>query len=119
MLPLRITAVLTFVGTIFLPCDNTWTFASMGANVPAERVNQSGVWTDQERIVWGGVTSSGEVNSGDLYYPSAETTPTIAISPTSGPAGQVVTVTGSGFAPSNSAVSLNYDGNRIRDGAST
>src|SRR5437773_9611080 len=43
---------------------------------------------------------------------SAVTTPTAAISPTSGPAGQFVTVTGSGFAPSR-FVYVHYDDNDL------
>ena len=60
-------------GGRFNPTTDAWVASSLntggGANVPAARGYLAGVWTGTELIVWGGVSSSGLVNTGGRYNP--------------------------------------------------
>ena len=65
-------------GERYNPTTDTWTPTSMGANLPAARVEHTAVWTGSRMIVWGGMTSGPpEFNTGGLYDPVTDTwTPT-------------------------------------------
>src|SRR5438552_8409663 len=51
--------------------DDTWTPTSL-TNAPAGRRWHTAVWTGSEMIVWGGLSSSGLLNTGGRYNPSTD-----------------------------------------------
>src|SRR6266513_2038697 len=67
--------------------DDTWTGTSL-TNAPDARANHTAVWTGNEMIVWGGVTS-GPIyfNTGGRYNPSTDSWTTTSL--TNAPAGRV------------------------------
>jgi N-acetylneuraminic acid mutarotase len=48
---------------------DAWRFTSQ-TGAPSARANHTAVWTGSEMIVWGGLTGSGEVNTGGRYNPA-------------------------------------------------
>jgi N-acetylneuraminic acid mutarotase len=62
--------------------DDTWTATSL-TNAPAGRRWHTAVWTGSEMIVWGGLGSSGVLNTGGRYNPSTDSW--TAISTTNAP----------------------------------
>ncbi len=56
-----------------LAMDN-WTPTSIGASVPAPRMEHSAIWSGSEMIVWGGFTSTNSyTNTGGRYNPVTDT----------------------------------------------
>jgi hypothetical protein len=51
--------------------DDTWT-ATSTTNAPSIRSEHTAVWTGTEMIVWGGIDSSGNKNTGGRYSPSTD-----------------------------------------------
>jgi len=65
------------------PCvPNTWGSITI-TGAPTARYHHTAVWTGTEMIVWGGVNSIGDVNTGGRYNPS--TNSWTATSPTNAP----------------------------------
>src|SRR5207249_900225 len=61
------------ISEVYSPCtDDTWAPTSL-TNAPDARANHTAVWTGNEMIVWGGVTS-GPIyfNTGGRYNPSTD-----------------------------------------------
>ncbi|MFL6275229.1 MAG: BACON domain-containing protein [Blastocatellia bacterium] len=62
----------------FCTNDDWWTPTSL-TNVPDARSTHTAVWTGSEMIVWGGVGSSGYLNTGARYDPATDTWTAISL----------------------------------------
>src|SRR5439155_1670602 len=67
------------------PGTDSWT-ATSTTSAPAARQQHTAVWTGTEMIVWGGLGSTGVLNTGGRYNPGTDSW--TATSTTSAPAGR-------------------------------
>jgi N-acetylneuraminic acid mutarotase len=58
-------------GGRYNPSTDSWVQTPI-TNAPAGRFYHTAVWTGSEMIVWGGLSSNGDLNSGSRYNPGAD-----------------------------------------------
>ena len=62
----------TNTGGVYDPNSDTWT-ATSTTGAPTGRYFQTGVWTGQELVIWGGYNNVVDFNNGGQYDPATDT----------------------------------------------
>lgn len=52
--------------------DDTWTPVGVSATSPSVRSRHTAVWTGVELIIWGGLSTKDDLNTGARYYPATD-----------------------------------------------